>query len=664
MRRRVLEIALLLFGTAFLAVVVFSFRSGSRTAERASRAPQVPPARDAGPATSLSSGFDFTESVRGRPLFHIKAEKTAGFGAAALVGASAELYAGENVTLTLYPEDGEPVTVRAERAEYDARTRGATLEGNVRWSDAKGALAETGKAVFLSAQRALDLPGRVHFSRGDYDLTARSGRYDVAGRTLVLGGPVQGSGSSSPPNRAPSTLAADGASYRKDEGIVDLEGHVRVRSGEGDSIDSERLVVKMGEPEGRPEWARATGAVRGVVAMTRPPASPSAPRPFSGEQAAFLFDAAGEIKSLSLSGSPATAEEPERKVTARTIDLEFANRRVVAARARGEVAITAGLDRAQADNGEISFGADGQAESLSLSGEARLDGEGRAGRASRAVEVPGRRLWILTGDPQSSASVEQDGSRISAPRIEIDDEKKVIRAEGGNVRAVLAPARGERANATLVGDPSRPTFGKADRMVLDRGSRIAILSGSAALWQDASSLFGRDVTLNDAERSVVAVGDVRAILAPRAGSPRPEEKAPTLLTAGRLIYRETGAAGAGDSARIDLEESVKAVRGSWRASGKTGAAWLNKDRKIDKLELSGSVALVDGAAGRTGQAEHAIDLPEEGRTILEGAPARVSDRDGNRVAGATLTIRDRGRRVDVTAPEGGRTETIHQTSRD
>jgi lipopolysaccharide export system protein LptA len=663
-RRRILEIALVLFGAAFLAMVVFSFRSGNRTAGRGSRAPRVPPARDAGPATSLSSGFDFTESVRGRPLFHIKAEKTAGFGAAALVGASAELYAGENVTLTLYPEDGEPVTVRAERAEYDARIRGATLEGNVRWSDSKGALAETGKAVFRSGERELELPGRVHFSRGEYDLTARSGRYDVATHTLVLAGPIEGSGSGSSPNRARSTLAADGASYKREEGIVDLAGHVQVRSGEGDSIDSERLVVKVGEPEGRPAWARATGAVRGVVTASRPPASASAPRPFSGEEAAFLFDAAGELKSMTLSGSPATAEEPGRKVTARTIDLEFANHRVVAARGHGEVAVTAGQDRAQADNGEIIFGADGEAESLSLSGQARLEGEGRAGRANRAVELPGRRLWVLTGDSGFSAWVEQDGSRVSAPRIEIDDEKKVIRAEGGNVRAVLAPARGERANATLVGDPSRPTFGKADRMVLDQASRIAILSGGAALWQDASSLFGRNVTLNDAERSVVAVGDVRAILAPRAGSPRPEEKVPTLLTAGRLIYRETGSAEPESSARVDLEENVKVVRGSWRATGKTGAAWLNKDRKIEKLELSGSVSLVDGAAGRTGQAEHAIDLPEEGRTILEGTPARVSDRDGSRVAGATLTILDRGRRVDVTAPEGGRTETIHQTSRD
>jgi lipopolysaccharide export system protein LptA len=664
-KRRGVEIGLLLFGVAFLALVVFSFRPGSRAPARRLPASEVPPPRDAGPVTTLSSGFDFTESLRGRPLFHIKAGKTAGFGAGAAAGMAAELYAGENVLLTVYPEDGQPVTVHSERAEYDARTHAATLEGNVRWSDGKGALAETGRVAFRSADRALEAPGALHFSRGGFDLRARSGRYDVDGRTLALSGPIEGSGAGSSASSGFSTVTADSALYRKDEGVIELVGRVRARSGDGDSIESERLVLKIGEPEGRLTWARATRAVRGVVGTGRLPGSRSTPRAFSGEEAAFFFDDAGQVKSLTLSGSPATAQEAGRKITAKTIELEFAGRRAVAARARGEVAVAAGEERAYAETGELSFGEDGGVEGLSLSGKARLDGQGRSGRADHAVEVPGRGLWILTGDASSSATVEEGGSRISAPRIEIDDKKKIVRAEGGNVRAVLAPARGERANATLVGDSSRPTFAKAERMVLDQTSGTATLSGGAALWQDASALFGRDVTVNDAEHSVVAVGDVRAMLAPGALSAHADEKAPTLLTAGRLIYRETGREGGGESAgSVTLEEGVTAVRGSWRARGKTGAVSLGKDRKVETLELWGAVSLSDQAAGRTGQAEHAVDLPAEGKTILEGTPARVTDREGNRVAGATLTILDRGRRVEVTAPEGGKTETIHQTRRD
>jgi hypothetical protein len=46
---------------------------------------------------------------------------------------------------------------------------------------------------------------------------------------------------------------------------------------------------------------------------------------------------------------------------------------------------------------------------------------------------------------------------------------------------------------------------------------------------------------------------------------------------------------------------------------------------------------------------------------LEGSPAWVLDGQGSRVSGAVLTITERGRRVEVTAPEGGKTETIHRT---
>lgn len=664
MKRRRIEIALLAFGAAFLALVVISFRSGSRPRPGGGTAAEVPPPRDAGPATTLSSGFDFTESLKGKPLFRIKAEKTAGFGAAASAGVSPELYAGENVSLTLYPDDGEPVTVHAEKAEYDARTRAATLEGNVRWTDARGSLAETGKVVYGSADRALVIPGSLHFARGRFDLRARSGRYDAGSRVLALTGPIEGSGSGTRA-AAFSRFRAESALYRKNEGVVELAGGVRAQSGEGDTIESERLTLKLEEPQGRLAWARAIGGVHGVVGAGRLPGARPAPRPYGGQEAAFFFGADGELKTLALSGSPASAEEAQRRVTAKTIELEFAGRRAVAARARGDVAVTGAAQRASAESGDLSFGADGAVEGLTLWGRARLEGEGRSGRAQRAVEVASRGLWVLTGDASSSATVEQGGSRVSAPRVEIDDKRKIVRAQGGGVRAVLAPARGKRANAALVGDPSRPTFGKAERMIFDQTAQTATLSGGAALWQNASSLFARDVTLNDAERSVVAVGDVRAILAPDATAAGPEEKRPTVLRAARLIYRETPGTSEGQSAgSADLEGGVTAARGPWRAAGKTGRALLGKDRRIERLELSGAVTFSDSAAGRSGQAEHAVDFPAQGRTILEGSPARVTDREGNRVAGATLTITDRGRRVEVTAPEGGKTETIHQTRHD
>jgi lipopolysaccharide export system protein LptA len=272
------------------------------------------------------------------------------------------------------------------------------------------------------------------------------------------------------------------------------------------------------------------------------------------------------------------------------------------------------------------------------------------------VDLPDRGVWLLTGTPEKSATVEEGGSRVSASRIEIDRNRKSLRAEG-KARAVFVPAKDHPANgAAFLGDPSRPTYGKAEKIVLDQETHLASLSGAASLWQDSSSVFADDITLNDAEKSAAAVGKVRAVLtrAPAPAGPGGAREEPTVVTARRLLYRESEASAV-------FEDAVTVTRGAWRATGDRGVAFFAKDRKLERVELSGGVTLADRATGRTGVADRAVDYPNEGRTVLNGSPARVSDAEGNRVAGSTLTITGRGKNVEVTAPEGGRTETIHKT---
>jgi lipopolysaccharide export system protein LptA len=120
-------------------------------------------------------------------------------------------------------------------------------------------------------------------------------------------------------------------------------------------------------------------------------------------------------------------------------------------------------------------------------------------------------------------------------------------------------------------------------------------------------------------------------------------------------------AGEPGTATARFDGDVIVTSGAWRASSTSATAWLGRDRKLDRVELTGTVSLQDSQEGRSGKAEKATDWPRDGKTVLEGHPAVVVDREGNRVAGATLTISNRGGSVEITAPEGGRTETIHKT---
>jgi lipopolysaccharide export system protein LptA len=225
----------------------------------------------------------------------------------------------------------------------------------------------------------------------------------------------------------------------------------------------------------------------------------------------------------------------------------------------------------------------------------------------------------------------------------------------GNARAVFVPGKSKERVPTLVGDSSKPTFGKAARMVFDDAARVATLSGGATLWQGASSLFGDDITLNDAERTVVAVGHTRTVVSPEPGDgPRERERGPSVVTARRVIYRDA-------EGKALFEDGVAVTRGPWRASAQKATATFGAEHRIDRVEMTGDVSLADTSTGRKGKAERAVDSPREDRTVLQGSPAWVTDAEGNRVSGSTLTITERGRKVEVTAPEGGKTETIHKT---
>ena len=666
--QRRLELAVLASAVIFVLVLAFSFRGGRRPASGSGHERELPPAPEAsGQATTLLEGFDFTESLKGKPLMRIQADRTIGYGPSA--GLAPNLYAGEKVQLTVYPDDGPPVTVHSERAKYDERTRESRLSGNVRWTDKDGGLAETEEIVFRPRTRMLEAPSRVHFTQGPTSLTAPSARYDIAERVMHFTGPVEASGTGADSGGL-STMTARQGLYRRDSGSVELE-FVTGESRSGDRVAADRLVLQMAAEGGRPSWARLTGNVRGVLAAdgprvapagsagaTDPVTTPPRDRQYSGDVGTVAFDSEGRTKSVTLEGAPAMLSEADRRLTAKRIDIGLQNGRAVTASATGEVKLDSANGHAEAARGTLGFAPDGTAQNSVLEGGVRMESDGRAGDAEKVVELTARRLWQLTGSARQAARVQSGGSRLSADVIEIDRDGQIVRGQG-RARAVFTPDAQKKVRMTgFVGDPKKPTYGKADLIVLEDSRRQGSLSGSASLWQDDSSLFADDIALDDTERTVRASGSVRTVMAPAPAKTAGAEVRPaSVITSKRLLYRDSDR-----SARF--EGGVAVTRGGWRASGGESTAWLDKDGQVESVEISGQVKMSDRATGRSATADKALDSPKLEKTVLWGSPARVTDAAGSQVAGAVLTIADRGRSVQITAPEGGKTETIHRTQKD
>lgn len=657
MKRRKAELGILAAALAFAAVLVFSFRSGGRPAHgRGSRGPLPAPGEGLrGQATTLLDGFDFTEESGGKPLLRIKADRTVGYGPAA--GLPPDLYAGEKVQLTVYPDDGSPVVVHADHGTYDERSREAHLWGNVHWVDAQGAMAETSEGFFRPAARTLDAPKKVHFTRGSIDLTAPSARYDLKEKALVLAGPIEGAGSGED-SAGLSKMTARAGVYHRELGVLELES-VDGSSKAGDRYAADHVTVKTGE-HGGIEWMRGVGNVHGILAPGRgTPAGAGAPssveRQYTGEESLLGFDTEGKAKSLTFTGKPALLLEPKRRLTAPKIELAFHDGRLSSARAEGGVRVDGEDGRSDSDRATVGFSPSGESENLVLDGSVRVHAGERRGDAARAVELDPTGLWLLTGEPGRAARVESGKSKLSADRIELDRPRNQVRGQG-RARAVLGGDDPAHPAVTFVGDPKKPSYGKADRIVLDDGAQSAVLSGSASVWQDDSSLFADDITLSDAQKTVTAVQNVRAVMAPDKTA-KPADRGASVVVAKRLVYHENEKSGRFDG-------GVTVTRGAgWRATGGESTAWLGKDRGVDCMEISGDVDLADRTVGRTAKAEKAVDYPKQGKTLLWGNPARVTSATGNQAAGAILTIFDRGDRVEITAPEGGKTETIHRTEK-
>src|SRR6185295_8597788 len=141
-----------------------------------------------------------------------------------------------------------------------------------------------------------------------------------------------------------SALAADGALYRRDESLIALAGSVSGDSKSGSRIQADRLLLKMEGEGSRLDWVRAEGHVRGRIAEGALPvkAAPGAARPpqeYAGERGGLTFAPDGSVRTLSLNGSPATLDEPARKLRASAIEVFFEGGRARSAKAQGAVKI-------------------------------------------------------------------------------------------------------------------------------------------------------------------------------------------------------------------------------------------------------------------------------------------------------------------------------------
>jgi hypothetical protein len=333
---------------------------------------------------TVSKGFDYTETVGGKPIFRISRK---GRSASERRRDRFRTYALEGVSLTLYPEAGSP-TVRAEKAQYDHRTTDASWAMSA--GPTKGALERRRKSSSTLPKSEPLIPSPVHFSRGTFNVQAKSGRYDVreagAGAGGADSGPERGRGARASPPSPRKVL------YRRDEGVIELAGAVSGSShrDEGWTATHDAEDRAGGKPHrvgaGGGERARVLAAAPG--ATLRGPAVSAVQRRYFAKTGALFFGPDGAARSPTLSKLPPGS----RKATAGSKPIRStwpSGGHRGGARARKGPVRVAGEPRG-VGHGQLSFGLREDRRWAFRQRPTRAKG---AARADKVVQVPGRGLW-------------------------------------------------------------------------------------------------------------------------------------------------------------------------------------------------------------------------------------------------------------------------------
>lgn len=662
MRPTKIQWALFAAAGALTAAILLTFERRPRaTSHPAPMKVSMSAPSGAGQPTSLLSGFDFAETEAGKTKYRIHADRTVGFAQGA--GLPSSWYGLEKVSMTIFTDSGEPVSVKSDRADYDPRSKAMHLSENVVLSDPAGASVRTARMNFDPRESRVVSPGAVQFSRGGMIGNASSAVYSLNSRELSLSGPVTASGLLQP--GAPSgNFSAGNAVYRRDSSEIVFGGQVRGIRG-AESFTSERLTLHLSS-EGKVTEAIASGAVSGVVSA-RTPANPAAQQFFFGNDARMVFDDQSRLTSMDLTGTPARIESPgqgagasSRRVMAPRLQLRFSADQLSSGQTFGNTIVeTDGRDSqgravhetATGERMEADFDSNGEISSARFDGDVRINGPQGAGRAPRARFDSGKNQTTLLGDDQQDAQILSSRGTIVARRIEVDSHASTIRATG-RARAYLKPGEQNASVPKYLSSSKLPTRGKADEILLEDREKRAHLTGSAALWQGDNALFGDRLDLADSDRSARAEGRVRAVS--RSGHAAKARPSVSTITSERMHYEDT-------KKTAMFEGHVVATRDKQVARGDTGEARFNENDQIDRTVLSGHARFRDDATGRTGEGDRLVDEPLAGVTVLSGEPAVAEDGQGNRVRGAVLTFRKESGTVEVKAKEGEKIETVYQT---
>ncbi len=652
--RRIL-LALGLLGVLAVGLLLVAYKFGTSGLDDGEGDTQAAAKTEQGTVTS-GEGFTFVQTIDGRQVFHIQAERN-------LRDREDTTYL-ETVILDIFREDGETYRVTSNNARVNETTWQARLEGDVvvsGWGDleleARAFDLQQGGQLLVSS-------GAVEF-RYPPNLEGRATalRIDRLTDTIILSGGVHIRSVAGA--ETPMRLDCERLVYRRGESVIRARDDVFIKFG-NQELSTRALTINLLDDQKSLRSLRARFDVRGT-ARTMTEFGGETSIGFSGES--LELEPSPEdptSKTVKLEGTdntPAVLKLVDagglgRAMRARYLESRITNDQPVFIRGSGEpLVIDEFLDLPKphplrqvcANSVSARFLTDGSLSQIFLEERVELwnpdvyisgGSKAQLGIASGQVIIEGPEVELFS-----------ERGDLAAPRITYTRESGLIRAESG-VRASLEPGTATALEQSPFGQGQGPIRVESEEAFYTSEPSAFTFSGGVRAWRDENLLLAEQLRADESTQEMAASGGVRTLwfTTPKTtgsdGVRQPIEVTADLLSYHRLdnvvIYS--------GSVRVEQEKRTLTC-------GELSVELEGNGQDAKAMTCRRNVEMIDPEADRRISGDVAVYTVQEDRVEVFGEQVLLLDSQSNRLEGKYLlynlgagTVQIRSRVPELAKP--------------
>jgi len=646
---RILRVALPIAFVAFVFLLVLSWDRSTTRRDGAAAQPvtgTIRPSDDQPIGEAIK--FEDVQTIGGRVVSRIRATRVVGFesGWSTL----------EGVHLTIYRANGQTYELTCPQAQYNSETKEADVKGGVKLTSSDGIEVQTAEMHFDGTRLTNRIPVQFRVDRwrgngGALDL-------DVPGETLKLFQKVTATMEPAQPSEPPLLIDAAEALFRRSENDVTFSKDV-VATRAADRLSSDRILGRFTADRKKLLGLEGHQAVEIIMAGAANPGEDLGGRKrITGDRFFTEFTPAGEVLAINVVGDSGPAHAvldgpPRREVEASSFRVAVVNRAVSEMKAEGQVVMletTPTRREVRVDRATISFDpVRHRASNGFFEGNFKYRDLKTTANSIRAHYDITNDQIVLTASPGFDPTIVSDGQTLKAKQIEFSPKSGVARATGSVIAELVSKEGAPSAESTNLFPAGKPVFVNSDLLVMRQAEKTASFSGNVRAWQDTNTLFASELQVQGAGQTLTARGNVRTVLYNTGTEVR---RIPLRSKSDQLLARRA-------EREVELAGSVTIEDESRTLTGEKASLFFDAQRKIDRIEASENVTLLEKAANRKGTGDKAIYHLKQRMAYLHGSPATATDPQGS-LSGQQIVF-DIGRnRVQVLSPTGETQGTFKQ----